>query len=100
MFTIDNKITFLLFFSAVANANNMKEMRLRLTTDNLKQCLTDSLEMPIDLLSNQMKRLRLKDRPFVTFQPATEKNINELWQKGLEIEQRLQVITSLTLAWN
>ena len=46
-----------MFFSLIssANANNMKEMREKLTTDDLKQDLRDSLETPIDLLNNQMR---------------------------------------------
>jgi hypothetical protein len=68
-FTIDNILSCFLFHP-VGNANNLKEMRDKLTTDDLKQGLCDSLETPIDLLSCQMKRLSLKDRPFQTFETA------------------------------
>ena len=85
-----------MFFSLIssANANNMKEMREKLTTDDLKQDLRDSLETPIDLLNNQMRRLTLKDQPFQTYQPADEAQMDQLWQTCLQLEEQLQVSTN------
>ena len=69
----------------------MKEMRAKLTIEELKQNWHDSLERPTELLSTQMKRLSLKDRKFQTFQPADEEAIEELWLKCLQIDDQLQV---------
>ena len=72
-------------------------MRKVLTTEELKQSLRDSLETLIELLNTQMKRLSLKEKPFQTFQPAEEENLDELWQSCLQIEQQLQVTSLPTI---
>ncbi|CAB3989013.1 Hypothetical predicted protein [Paramuricea clavata] len=70
-------------------ANNMKEVRAKLATDNLKQEWHDSVETPTDMLNCQMKRLSLKDRQFNTFSAAEDANIDELWKNCLRIEGEL-----------
>lgn len=72
-------------------------MREKLTTDDLKQELRESLETPIDLLNSQMKRLSLKEKPFQTFKPAEDGEIDDIWQQCLKIEQALQVRDALLL---
>lgn len=58
----------------------MKEVRAKLTTDNLKQEWHESLETPVDMLNCQMRRLSLKDRhAFNTFSPAKDADIGEFW---------------------
>lgn len=69
----------------------MKELREKLKTEELKQNWLDSVERPTELLSTQMKRLNLKEKPFNTFKPADEETIDDLWQKCLEIDDQLQV---------
>jgi uncharacterized Zn finger protein len=69
-------------------------MREKLATDDLKKELGESLSFPIDLLNSQMNRLSLKEKKFQTFTPASEEEINTLWQKCLEIEKGLQVYSS------
>ncbi|CAB3998966.1 Hypothetical predicted protein [Paramuricea clavata] len=78
------------FEKAIANAKSVKEMREKLATDDLKKELGESLSFPIDLLNSQMNRLSLKEKKFQTFTPASEEEINTLWQKCLEIEKGLQ----------
>ena len=72
-------------------------MREKLTTDNFKQGLRESLETPINLLNCQMKRLSLKEKPFQTFKPAEDGEIDDIWELCLKIEQTLQVSDTLLL---
>ena len=78
-------------YSLSATASNMKEMREKLKTDELKQEWLDSVETPQDLLRDQMRRLSLKDRPFNPFLPAEDAKIEELWEVCLQLEDQLQV---------
>ncbi|CAB4016007.1 Hypothetical predicted protein [Paramuricea clavata] len=80
------------FEKVITKANNMKEVRVKLATDNLKQEWHDSVETPTDMLNCQMKRLSLKDRQFNTFSAAEDANINELWKNCLKIEGELDVL--------
>lgn len=80
----------------IATASNMKEMREKLSSDELKQQWQTSLDTPIALLNDQMKRLTLKERAFTTFAPAEDRWLNELWGNCLQIENELQVCLSFS----
>ncbi len=59
--------------------------------------LRESLETPIHLLNCQIKRLSLKEKPFQTFKPAEDREIDDIWQQCLKIEQTLQISDALLL---
>ena len=73
----------------------MKEVRAKLSTDDLKQEWHDSVETPVDMLNCQMRRLSLKERQFNTFLPAEDSNINKLWENCLKIEEKLDVMNCI-----
>ena len=66
----------------------MKEVRAKLTTDDLKQGWHDSVETPVDMLNCQMRRLSLKERQFNAFLPAEDANINKLYMGELSEDRR------------
>lgn len=70
----------------------MKELRDKIAEVELQDELKESLSFPIDLPNSQMGRMKLKDKPFQTFSPASEEDIQALWDRCLEIENRLQVL--------
>ena len=72
----------------------MKEVRAKLSTDDLKQEWDDSVETPVDMLNCQMRRLSLKERQFNTFLPAEDANI-KLWGNCLKIEEKLHVMNCI-----
>ena len=69
----------------------MKEVRAKLSTDDLKQEWHNLVEMPVYMLNCQMRRLSLKERQFNSFLPAEDANINKLWENCLKIEEKLDV---------
>lgn len=73
-------------------------MRTVINREELKNELQESLAFPVDLLNGQMSRLALKDKPFKTFQPATEERIDAMWDKCVEIEKDIQVLTIVDLS--
>jgi ABC-type phosphate transport system auxiliary subunit len=77
---------------SAAKASSVKELRDKITEVELQDELKESLSFPIDLLHSQMGRLKLKDKPFQTFSPASDEDIQALWDRCLEIENRLQVL--------
>ena len=66
-------------------------MREKVNTDSLKAELAESLQFPVDLLKSQMVRLSLKDKPFQTFEPAKQEEIDALWKLCLEVDKDLKV---------
>ncbi|XP_064646150.1 uncharacterized protein LOC135499336 [Lineus longissimus] len=78
------------FESAIAGAGSVKEMREKLPSEELKVELEESLAFPIDILKNQMARLALKEKPFQSFDPASEATIDALWQQCLTVDGMLQ----------
>ena len=73
-------------------ANSVKELREVLSRDSeLKADLRRSLEQPRNLLEEQMKRLSLKNKPFQCFPPATDQEIQEMWQNCLLLDETLKV---------
>ena len=71
----------------------MKGLGNIVTEGQLQEQLNESLSFPIDLLKTQMGHMKLKDRPFQSFAPASEEEIQSLWNSCLEIEKQLQVLT-------
>lgn len=75
-----------------AHARSVKEMREKLPSAELKKELSESLSFPVDLLKSQMLCLALKGKPFQTFDPVDDVDIDALWQHCMELDQRLQVL--------
>lgn len=69
----------------------MKEMREALKTEELQKEWTDSVHTPIDLLNQQMRRLQLKESNFKTFTPATEDDLEGLWDICLNLDSNIDV---------
>ena len=73
-------------------ANSVKELREVLSKDpELKIELKQSLEQPRKLLNEQMSWMSLKDKPFRCFDPATDKEIQDMWKNCLLIDETLKV---------
>ena len=67
-------------------------MQEKVNTDVLKAAeLAESLQFLVDLLKSQMVHLSLKDKPFMTFEPAKHEEIDALWNQCLDIEDNLKV---------
>jgi len=69
----------------------MEEIREGLD-DEQKSTFKDSMETPIILLQNQMRRLSLKAKKFQTFGPADDESIEGIWNECLEVDKTLLVI--------
>ena len=69
----------------------MKQIREGLD-DEQKSTYRDSMETPLLLLQNQMRRLSLKAKKFQTFGPAEEESIDAIWNECLEVDKTLLVI--------
>ena len=70
--------------------NTMKEIRIRVDQyPDLKEAFSDSLSQPISLLNNIIKRLKLKDNVFDTYQAASETDITELMEHLDKIDAAL-----------
>ena len=51
-----------------------------------------SLNPTIGMLNSQMTRLKLKNKPFQTFGPATDEELDKLWSRWLNIDANLTVL--------
>ena len=60
---------------------NVKQLREIIESDQLKQELKDSLATPMELLNFQMQRLSLNGKGSEIFTPASEAEIDVLWQQ-------------------
>ena len=68
-------------FEKVTKGENVKQLMEIIESDQFKQELKDSLATPIELLNSQMQRFSLKGKSFEIFTPASEAEIDVLWQQ-------------------
>ena len=73
------------FESAIANANNLKQLRQAGNPEDVPV----SLKPAIDLLHGVLKRLQLKGKAFEIYDAATEEEIEEFWSVLLLIDSTL-----------
>ncbi|XP_066928996.1 uncharacterized protein [Clytia hemisphaerica] len=74
------------FEKAVGKAKTLKEIREVVAAGNFNDELTRTLQDPMVLLQNQMKRLNLKTNAFKTFSPAASDEIDKLWANCLQVD--------------
>ena len=74
---------------------SVKELRDKVTAVNLQGELKESLSFPTDLLDSQMGLMKQKAKPFQTFSPALEEDIQALWDRCLKVESQLQVLKQI-----
>lgn len=68
----------------------MKQIREGLD-DEMKGNYADSMQPPLILLESQMKRLSLNNKSFKTFPPASDANIDSVWDECQQIDENLVV---------
>ena len=70
-------------------ANSMAEVRQVAEAADVRAALQASMDAPIALLEERISRLQLKDEPFKVFPPASDADIDELWQEMHTIDPTL-----------
>ena len=87
---LDRRI--ILCSSLTGKANSVKEIRDgAVAYPEMASELKISLEQATELLKIQMTRLSLKDQNFSTFEPASDNQLEQMWQNCLLVDETLKV---------
>jgi hypothetical protein len=83
------------FEDLIEGCNSMEAIReAAIKEPRLKKELKQSLQPTIDLVNSIFHRQSLKDRPFKTFEAATEQEIDNLWESILQLDPDLNKDTT------